>query len=201
MKTTECCLLQFCLVFYRLMFQSIIIQPCQHTTSNYGTFTWLTQHSQHTNKHVKWNNTEQDFLFYNSFIYLLIFITTSQFAFWSDKQVWQTIPSAYYQLQSPYLTCHLTCHSEKSSITLSGSNMVFHALTFARSRGRCWKLRPEAAVFNTSLGTWRMLMHWKTMFDHYYCIKTENICYISRYFLHCFVLPFHWCLSNAISMD
>ena len=79
--------------------------------------------------------------------------------------------------------------------------MVFHALTFARFWGRCWKPRPEAAVFNTSLGTWRMLMHWKTMFDRYYCIKTENICYISRYFLHYFVSPFHRCLANAISTD
>ena len=24
----------------------------------------------------------------------------------------------------------------------------------------------------------------KNIFDRYYCIKTENICYISRYFLH-----------------
>ena len=52
---------------------------------------------------------------------------------------------------------------------------------------------------NTSQGTWRMLMHWKTMFNRYYCIKTENICYISRYFLHYFVSPFHRCLTNAIS--
>ena len=81
------------------------------------------------------------------------------------------------------------------------SNMVFHAITFAKSRGRCWKPRPKAAVFNTSLGTWRMLMHCKTMFDRYYCIKIENICYISRYFLHYFVLPFHRCLANAISTD
>ena len=79
--------------------------------------------------------------------------------------------------------------------------MVFHALTFARPRGRCWKPRPVAAVFNTSLGTWRMLMHWKPMFDRYYSIKTENICYISRYFLHYFVSPFHRCLANAISAD
>ena len=79
--------------------------------------------------------------------------------------------------------------------------MVFHALTFARSRGRCWKPRPEAAVFNTSLGTWRMFMHWKTMFDRYFCIKTENICYISRYFLHYFVSPFHRFLANEISTD
>ena len=41
----------------------------------------------------------------------------------------------------------------------------------------------------------------KTMFDCYYCIKTENICYISRNFLHYFVSLFHWCLSNAISTD
>ena len=78
--------------------------------------------------------------------------------------------------------------------------MVFHTLTFARSRGRCWKPRPKAVVFNTSQGTWRMLMHWKTMFDRYYCIKTENICYISRYFLHYFVSPFHRCCAYAISM-
>ena len=29
--------------------------------------------------------------------------------------------------------------------------------------------------------------------------KTQNICYISRYFLHYFVSPFHRCLANAIS--
>ena len=56
-------------------------------------------------------------------------------------------------------------------------------------------------VFNTSLGTWRMLMHCKTMFDRYYCIKTGNICYILRCFLHYFVSPLYRCLSNAISMD
>ena len=39
------------------------------------------------------------------------------------------------------------------------------------------------------------------MFDRYYCIKTENICYILRYFLHYFVSPFHWCLANVISTD
>ena len=37
----------------------------------------------------------------------------------------------------------------------------FNALTFARSLGRCWKQRPSASVFNTSNGTWRMLMHEK----------------------------------------
>ena len=46
-----------------------------------------------------------------------------------------------------------------------------------------------------------MLIHWKTMFDRHYCIKTENICYISRYFLHFVVSPFQRCLANAISTD
>ena len=39
------------------------------------------------------------------------------------------------------------------------------------------------------------------MFDRYYCIKTDNICYSSRYFLHYFVSPFHQCLANVISTD
>ena len=81
---------------------------------------------------------------------------------------------------------------------ITGINMVFHALTFARSRGRCWKPRPKASVFNTSQGTWRLLMHWKTMFGRYYCIKTG---YISHYFLHYFVSPFHRCRANAIFTD
>ena len=79
--------------------------------------------------------------------------------------------------------------------------MVFRASTFAMFRGRCKKPRPKAAVFNTSQGTWRMLMHWKTLFDRYYCIKTENICYISRYFLHYFVSSFPRCRASAFSTD
>ena len=31
--------------------------------------------------------------------------------------------------------------------------------------------------------------------------KNENFCYISLYFLHYFVSPFHRCLANAISTD
>ena len=31
--------------------------------------------------------------------------------------------------------------------------------------------------------------------------KNESICYISRYFLHYFVSPFHRYLANAISTD
>ena len=32
-------------------------------------------------------------------------------------------------------------------------------------------------------------------------LQSENICYLSPYFLHYFVSPFHWCLANAISTD
>ena len=63
---------------------------------------------------------------------------------------------------------------------------------------------PEGGVQNRGLwrmGAWRMLKHWKTMFNCYYCIKTENICFILCYFLHYFVSPFHRCLTNAISTD
>ena len=48
----------------------------------------------------------------------------------------------------------------------------FLCINIRQVRGRCWKTE----------GTWRMLMHWKTMFNRYYCLKTENICYMSRYF-------------------
>ena len=78
--------------------------------------------------------------------------------------------------------------------------MVFHALTFSRSRGT-EVLKSMATVFNTSQGTWRTLIHRKTMFCRYYCIKTEKICYILHYFLHYFVSPLHRCLANAFSMD
>ena len=37
---------------------------------------------------------------------------------------------------------------------------------------------------------WSLLLH-----------KNWNICYISRYFLHYFVSPFHRCLANVISTD
>ena len=39
------------------------------------------------------------------------------------------------------------------------------------------------------------------MFDRYYCIKSENICYISRYFLHYFVHLFTDVSWTAISTD
>ena len=40
----------------------------------------------------------------------------------------------------------------------SDQTCFFNALTFARSLGRCWKPRPPASVFNTSLRTWQILM-------------------------------------------
>ena len=43
----------------------------------------------------------------------------------------------------------------------SDRTCFFNALTFARSLGRYWKPRPPASVFNTSQGTWKMLMHEK----------------------------------------
>ena len=43
----------------------------------------------------------------------------------------------------------------------SDRTWFFNALTFTRSLQRCWKSRPPASVFNTSLGIWRMLMREK----------------------------------------
>ena len=47
--------------------------------------------------------------------------------------------------------------------------MFFRALTFPGFRGRCRKPRAQPEVFNIALGTQRMLMHGKNMFDRYYC--------------------------------
>ena len=49
------------------------------------------------------------------------------------------------------------CNNNDAIIT-----WFFNGLTFARSLRRCWKPRPPASDFNTSHGTWRMLMHEKT---------------------------------------
>ena len=54
----------------------------------------------------------------------------------------------------------------------SDRTWFFNALTFARSLRRCWKPRPPASVFNTSLGTWRMLMHEQC---------TNQVLFISRW--------------------
>ena len=71
----------------------------------------------------------------------------------------------------------------------------FSCINIRQVHERCWEPRPKATVFNISQGTWWMLMHWKTMFDRYHCIKTEKICCISHYFLHYFVLDY--ALSRA----
>ena len=82
------------------------------------------------------------------------------------------------------------------------------------------KIEAEGAVFNTSQGTWRMLMHWKTTFYRNYCIKTEKhllhfafcvcvcVCvflgfffFFLFFFFHYFVSTFHRCLANVISTD
>ena len=52
---------------------------------------------------------------------------------------------------------------------IEGSNMIFHSLTFARSREKA-----SPSVFNTSLGTLRMLINDKIMFDRYYCINSTK---------------------------
>ena len=65
----------------------------------------------------------------------------------------------------------INVYTSFDSISICGPNMFFHTL-----------------------------MHGKNMFDRYYCIKTENICYISRYFLRYFVSPFHQCFAKATSM-
>ena len=90
---------------------------------------------------------------------------------------------------------------QRNISVIIGIKHGFSCISIHQVPRSCWKSRPEAAVFNTSQGSWRMLMHWKTMFGRYYCIKTENICYSSCYFLHYFVSPFHRCLTNAIFTD
>ena len=82
--------------------------------------------------------------------------------------------------------------------------MFFYALTFARSRGPWEVLKAETegrGFQHLPMDLANVNAFEKKMFDRYYCIKTENICYITRYFLHLFVSPFHGCLANAISMD
>ena len=108
-------------------------------------------------------------------------------------------------LQSPFSTI---CPAYTNRPTSAVSALIYtigikHGFSRINIRQVPWEmLKTEAeGVFNTSQGTWRMLMHWKNMFDRYHCIKTENVCYISRYFLHYFVSPFHRCLTNLISTD
>ena len=52
--------------------------------------------------------------------------------------------------------------------------MIFHALTFEKSRGKCLIPRAVLEVFNTSRGTLRMLMNNKIIFDRYWCINSSK---------------------------
>ena len=61
--------------------------------------------------------------------------------------------------------------------------MIFHSLTFASSRGKCFqhlikvlKTEGEAQGFQPSRGTLRMFVNDKIMFDRYYCINSGNHC-------------------------
>ena len=74
--------------------------------------------------------------------------------------------------------------------------MAFHALTFARSRGRLKTEAEGRGSQHLPKGPGECLMHCAII-----AYKTENISYISHYFLHYFVLPFHRCRTNAISTD
>ena len=59
--------------------------------------------------------------------------------------------------------------------------MIFHSLTFARSRAReVLKTEGEARGFQPSRGTLRMLMNDKIMFDRYYCINITKHCEIEE---------------------
>ena len=58
--------------------------------------------------------------------------------------------------------------------------MIFYAITSAGRRGRCWNPSLErlgfqhlpGSGFNTSLGAQQMLVYQKSIFEHYYYIKT-----------------------------
>ena len=99
-----------------------------------------------------------------------------------------------------YMYMYRRCLEPQSQYNI-GIKHGFSCINIRQVPREVLKPRSEAPVFNTSLGTWQMFMHWKTMFYLYYCIKTEHICYISCYFSHYFVSPFHQCLANAISTD
>ena len=59
-------------------------------------------------------------------------------------------------------------------LTLERSNIIFHSLIFARSRGKGLKTEGESRGFQPSRGTLRMSMNDKIMFDRYYCINSAN---------------------------
>ena len=80
--------------------------------------------------------------------------------------------------------------------------MIFHSLTFARSRPReVLKTEGEARGFQPSRGTLQMLMNDKIMFDRYYCINStkhgeneENIG--ALYFITSSHFPTQYCYAR-----
>ena len=64
----------------------------------------------------------------------------------------------------------------------SDRTWFFNALTFARSLRRCWKPRPSASVFNTSHGTWRILMHEKPCLIPIINVSTYHLLVSVNYF-------------------
>ena len=98
--------------------------------------------------------------------------------------VWCTFQNACYDFYMFVLVCSLFSRVILFRIRTCSIG-IKHGISCINIRQVPWE------VLKTEAG--------ETMFDRYYCIKTENICYISRYFLHYFISPFHRCL--AISKD
>ena len=77
-------------------------------------------------------------------------------------------------------------------------NKMTHGKTYNKSPRR---INHKATRSKTNTGTTALERSVEQTTEGFDCKKTENICYISRYFLHYFVSPFHRCLTNAISTD
>ena len=76
----------------------------------------------------------------------------------------------------------------------------FSALTFPRPLGRCWKQRPWASVFNTSHGTWRMLMHEKPclipiLFESF-CLRIMSCIMGKEPWWHIQTAKFRWACAS-----
>ena len=90
-----------------------------------------------------------------------------------------------YYVETPLLSGAL-CHRKEK---YANNIRIKHSFSCINIRQVPWEvLKTEAE------GTWRMLMHWKNIFYRYYCIKTENICYIC--IISCTIL---FCLFTDVS--
>ena len=78
------------------------------------------------------------------------------------KISYASLTAKRWQCIVPYFTQILT-NISLNLCNNSDQTWFSNTLTFARSRGRCWKPRPTtASVFNISLGTGQTLMHGKS---------------------------------------